>query len=97
MPWCVAVGCSNNAFSKTVKIESVFIAFPKMITWRRDGWQMSREKTTKIQDLCFKKIYLFMSINILLKVERKVYNGEFRCILLRLHAIIHYLKTYDGF
>ena len=47
--------------------------------------------------MCFKKIYLFMSINILLKVERKVYNGEFRCILLRLHAIIHYLKTYDGF
>ena len=29
IPWCVAVGCSKTHVLKTVKIESVFIVFPK--------------------------------------------------------------------
>ena len=39
IPWCVAVGCNNNIFSKNRKKGVSFYSFPK----DENVWQMFRE------------------------------------------------------
>ena len=46
---------------------------------------------------CYSEVSLYFYVNLLLKVGKNVYNGEFRCILLGLHAMVYYFNNYRRF
>lgn len=55
MPWCVAVGCSNNTFSKNHEKGIRFYNFPKDKTLKR-RWiaNIKRENINKNPKICHK-------------------------------------------
>ena len=48
MPWCVAVGCSNNAFSKNHEKVVSYYSFPKVKNLKKRS-QIGRSQKRKYQ------------------------------------------------
>ena len=76
-----------------LKIEKFYVIF--LYEHKYLGRVSNLHQCTFKRDLEVSLWYFYVIL--LLKVGRKVYNGESRCISLGLHAMIYYFNTYCRF